>query len=275
MIKVSIIWDFDGPIGNVNATLPYNFSIKGILREFDFVKLILDKADVYGYKFVFAITGFTAEEGYYPYNYPEIVREIFTRGHEIASHSWKHEWFPSLTGTQISRSLKRSKSILEKVVGIEGAVKGFVLPHSRPMTWKRKLAFSSGDRAVFGSPGADIQTILYLLQEAGYRWTRLQYKTLWERIARVPRYKKKPFFHEGILCVPQHSLGFASRSVQMIENASKNNNDVVIMAHPAGLGLPHDENLIHFENFLQYLHEGVSGGRFQIATIQDGYLNGM
>ena len=112
MKKIILIWDFDGPIGQINATIPYNFHFDTMVSEINHVKWLLEVWDQPAINCCFAITGLSAEEGVYPYNFPELINEIASKGHEIASHSWKHEWVPLFTKEQINRSLKQSKKAL-------------------------------------------------------------------------------------------------------------------------------------------------------------------
>ena len=112
-------------------------------------------------KMVFACLGFAAEKVPYPFCISEQIKKIHTLGHEIASHSWRHEWFPYLEKDQIRRSLERSKFALETCLDLPGAVQGFVPPFNRPMTWLQKSAFSLGDRALFPFfPGADLGSLI-------------------------------------------------------------------------------------------------------------------
>ena len=57
-----IIWDYDGPIGRINASLPYNYNENNLYQEIENVGKILDIAKEHGLKMIFAITGFSAEE---------------------------------------------------------------------------------------------------------------------------------------------------------------------------------------------------------------------
>src|SRR5690606_12188309 len=147
MKKIILIWDFDGAIGQINSSFPYNFNFSNLETEINNVRCSLDILDKYKIKCCFAITGFSAEEGIYPYSFPELIKEISDRGHEIASHSWKHEWSSIFQKKQIEKSLIRSKHILELTT--RSSVIGFVPPHNRPMTWLRKGAFSLGDRGIY------------------------------------------------------------------------------------------------------------------------------
>ena len=89
--KVFLIWDLDGFIGAVNSTSPYNYNSTNHELELKCVEQSLELMAKHDVKCTFAITGFSAEEGKYPYTFPELIRKIYDCGHEIASHSWRHE----------------------------------------------------------------------------------------------------------------------------------------------------------------------------------------
>jgi polysaccharide deacetylase family protein (PEP-CTERM system associated) len=69
---------------------------------------ILDKQDT---KATFFIVGWIAEK------HPEIVREISKRGHEVGCHSYKHQRITTLSKDAFREDTKRSKDILENIIG--------------------------------------------------------------------------------------------------------------------------------------------------------------
>jgi len=252
--KVILIWDFDGAIGQINSTLPYNFNFKQLAREQDNVRYILDMLDRYHIKSTFAITGFSAEEGIEPYVFPELIHEISARGHEVASHSWRHEWIPLFTKLQVSKSLIRSKVSLENAIGHVGQVIGFVPPHNRPMTWWARGALSIGDRGLFPlfSMG-DTSQLIKVLKEAGYKWIRVSYQPL---SAKIGLHKSaltgRVLYHNGILVLENHYTGFDSVVVDHMLNSS--NETFTVSAHPLMLDFENKaENKKNFESFLNIL----------------------
>jgi len=74
-ITVCIVWDFDAPIGRVNSSYPYNFHFKNLEGELENVNRILGLCNKHCFKNTFAITGFSAEEGVYPYSIRDLIRE--------------------------------------------------------------------------------------------------------------------------------------------------------------------------------------------------------
>ena len=76
---------------------------------------------------------------------PHLVREIATRGHEVASHGHSHRMCNGLADSELRSELGDSKHLLEDITGTE--VAGFRAPN-----------FSVDDR------------VLSILQESGYRY---------------------------------------------------------------------------------------------------------
>jgi peptidoglycan/xylan/chitin deacetylase (PgdA/CDA1 family) len=72
------------------------------------INKILDLFSTHGVKGTFFIVGWTAER------YPEMVKEIAARGHEIGCHSYWHQKIYNLTS---GRTRKRLKRFLKKSRG--------------------------------------------------------------------------------------------------------------------------------------------------------------
>ncbi len=249
--QIILTWDFDGPIGLINASYPYNYSFQNLNREIENAKEILDILDQYNVKCCFAITGFSAEEGVYPYSFPELINQIYVRGHEIASHSWRHEWASIFQINQVNKSLKRSKYILEEAVENKQDVVGFVPPHNRPMTWMRRGAISWGDRGVYPFfKAADNESIVKLLKENGYMWYRVSYKNLFQKFGlgtRNPTGQVK--FYKGIMLLENHYTGFDQKVVDHILNTNYSN--YTLSAHP--LMFDYENKIENRQNLLNLL----------------------
>ncbi len=72
---------------------------------------LLDLFDQHNVQATFFVLGWIAER------LPKLVNEIHRRGHEIASHGYKHELCSGLSCTTLREDLIRSKSILENITG--------------------------------------------------------------------------------------------------------------------------------------------------------------
>ena len=251
--KIILIWDYDAPIGQINATFPYNFNNINFNKEKSNVTYALSKMDEYSVKSCFAITGFSAEVGSLPFNFPDFINEISKKGHEIASHSWKHEWVPLFTENQIRKSFARSKSALESSIEYRQDVVGFVPPHNVPRTWIRRGAYSLGDRGLwpFFKMG-NLENVFNLLINLNYKWIRISHNPIKYKLGLVQRsLTGKIYKYKGLLILENHYTGFDKYVQDYILNS--NNEHFIISAHPAQLNRKEIkiENRLNFEKFLE------------------------
>lgn len=271
-----MIWDYDTALGQVNSTYPYNFKYDPIYEEIENVEAILETAGNSGIRMTFACVGFAAEKGVFPFNNPEQIKRISDEGHEIASHSWRHEWFPLLTEKQIQKSLEKSKFILEECTGKKGSVTGFVPPHSRPMSWHKKFSMSFGDRGFYPfHKGADVGYILKELSKTKYKWCRLikNFKPVWKKFAGNSSSDKISFpkweVHNGIVCVPHHYTGFDKFAQDYLDEAVIKNEALVIAGHPAALSRNGEESNAHFRKFIDKVTGYKGEGKLVTMTVSD------
>lgn len=274
--KLMIIWDYDSALGQINSTMPYNFKYTPIYEEIENVEYILKAGKSSDIKMTFACLGFAAETGIYPFNNPEQIKKIYSEGHEIASHSWRHEWFPLLMEKQIYKSMERSKNILEQCIGKENSVTGFVPPHSRPMSWSKKFSFSMGDRALYPfHKGSDMNYIIKQLSLLNYKWCRVlnDYKPVWKKIysnSEKEEYNfKKWETHNGIVCVPQHYTGFDEPAQKYLQKAVQENESLVIVGHPAALSRSKSESLKNFIKFFEEVKKFKSNGQLEVMSVTE------
>jgi polysaccharide deacetylase family protein (PEP-CTERM system associated) len=90
---------------------------------------LLDLLAVHDHLVTFFVLGWVAEK------YPGLVREIRDRGHEIASHGYRHRSVAS-SSKEFAEDITRAKQVLEDVTSVE--VRGHRLPCfgvSRTMDW--------------------------------------------------------------------------------------------------------------------------------------------
>ena len=248
-IQLNIIWDFDGPIGQINASHAYNWSEDALSMEQENVDRVLSVCQDYEIAMTFAVTGLSAAGDFSVLHMGKQVRKIADLGHEVASHSWKHEWFPFLTQKQIRMSLKRSKEVLEKATG--KPVGGFVLPFTRPMTWLGRGNFSLGDRGIWPFFfGGDQGNIYRLCDELGYSWVRVKERPIYEKILGV-RKLHQPFEFGRIRCLPNHHNGFDEHATALLTAFSGKDCVITINAHPLMLSKEgNPECWDHFRRFI-------------------------
>lgn len=122
---------------------------------------LLDLFESHNYFATFFVLGWVAER------YPELVREIKQRGHEVASHGWSHQLVYQQEPAVFRLETERSKKLLEDITG--DAVLGYraasysITPKSR---WALDTLVELGfqyDSSLFpvyhdryGMPGCDV-----------------------------------------------------------------------------------------------------------------------
>jgi len=72
---------------------------------------ILDIFDQYNVKATFFVLGLVANK------FPDLVKEIDRRGHEVASHGYSHQLIYNQSYKEFKDETKKSKSILEQIIG--------------------------------------------------------------------------------------------------------------------------------------------------------------
>lgn len=78
---------------------------------------VLDLLDEYCVKATFFILGWVAE------HYPELIREIHRRGHEVACHGYNHRLAYDLSLKEFREDTKKAKALIEDIIG--EAIKGY------------------------------------------------------------------------------------------------------------------------------------------------------
>ncbi len=202
----------------------------------------------------YAVTGFSAERGLHPYTFPDLISKIANYGHEIASHSWRHEWIPLFSEKQVTRSLERSKMALENAVGSHYQLRGFVPPHNKPASWLKRGAYSLEDKGLYPLfKMGDLSSLIKVLSLTKYKWVRIAHNPF------VNRFQKKEFTlrqrlfnHNNMLILENHYTGFDQKIIDYIE--AKPQEYFTISAHPVMLdfndGRP--ESWVNFEKFIAH-----------------------
>lgn len=147
--------------------------------EDDKTAFILDTLDQYGAKATFFLCGFWVEK------YPDMVKEIFDRGHEIGNHSGTHPHMIKLSAAQMKKDVESCEVMIEKITG------------------KRCSLF----RAPFGEYN---DAVILAMREAGYEVIQWDLDTVdWrqERSAQTILDTVVPKLHPGciVLC---HNNGY-------------------------------------------------------------------
>ena len=270
--KIFLIWDLDGFIGAINSTSPYNYSPENHNLELKCVEQSLHLMRDYGVKCTFAITGYSAEDGAHPYTFRELIKIIYGYGHEIASHSWRHEWIPLFTKKQVNKSLARSKSVLEKAIDDNYSLSGFVPPHNKPATWLGRGAYSLEDRGLYPLfEMGDMKNLLKVLKENNYKWVRIAHNPFINRIKRKEfTRRQKVYNYKGTLILENHYTGFDLKIRDYIE--SKDQQYFTISAHPIMLAKK-DDRPEAWENFKNFIEQFSNRKDFSFVCPKDELNN--
>jgi polysaccharide deacetylase family protein (PEP-CTERM system associated) len=84
-------------------------------------RTILDLFDKYKVNATFFTIGYIAEK------HPELIEEVVSRGHEIASHGYSHQNVKNMDVKEFEYDLKKSLEVLERISGEK--VMGFRAPY--------------------------------------------------------------------------------------------------------------------------------------------------
>ncbi|MBB3196607.1 polysaccharide deacetylase family protein (PEP-CTERM system associated) [Roseateles terrae] len=145
---------------------------------------ILDLLDGRGVKATFFTLGWIAQR------YPQLVRDIVARGHELASHGYGHERASDLSPTAFREDILSAKHLLEDLGGV--AVKGYRAP-----------SFSIGESNLWAFD---------VLADCGYRYSSSVYPIEHDHYGMPdsPRfaYEVRP----GLIEVPVTTLRFRGRN---------------------------------------------------------------
>jgi len=150
------------------------------------VMRILDLLDTHSAKATFFTLGWVAER------YPQLVREIVGRGHELASHGYGHLRATDQTETDFRTDVTHAKKLLEDLSGV--AVTGYRAP-----------SFSIGARNLWAFD---------VLNDAGYQYSSSVYPIKHDHygMPEAPRFAFKPSHHD-LLELPATTLNMMGRNL--------------------------------------------------------------
>jgi hypothetical protein len=223
-------------------------------RDFENTDALLELHAKYRVPACFAVVGAAALPGSRPYHDPQQIRAIHAAGHEIASHSFRHEWLPGLDRAALHETLRSSKQALEDCIG--AAVTSFVPPFNQPFDYPAALAFSMSERREAGSERTDLSGLCRALAEEGYRFCRTSYKPwpvrlveilMRRRLNRVSKVKRI----EGITCLTMNAaVGFGDSALRIVRRCSERRTLGVAHAHPHSVRSGGPQDLRYLEVFL-------------------------
>jgi len=235
---VMLFWDYDTQWGADRSRSGGGPKDWGPL-EFENTERLLDLHAELGVPACFAVVGAAALPGEQPYHDPRQIQRINEAGHEVASHSFQHEWLPGLSPVELRETLRKSKDALEQCIG--SRVCAFVPPFNQPFDFPQRLSFSLSERRDVRRNRVDIKKLCKALSETGYEFCRLTYRPLYEYVTdRVfgPRDVgvTRPFRFGGITCVRMNTQGGFGPAVRALLERSCDHGGVwVLYGHPHSL----------------------------------------
>jgi len=137
---------------------------------------VLDIIDKYSVNGTFFILGWVAER------YPEIVKEIDRRGHEVACHSYCHRLVYNMTPEEFREDTRKAKAIIEGIIGKE--ISGYRAPSysiTENSIWALKILAEEGfeyDSSIFpirhDRYGFPAYSRFPIMEETGTGWKILE-----------------------------------------------------------------------------------------------------
>lgn len=278
--RLLLFWDYDTQWGADRSRGPGGPKDWGRL-EFENTERLLELHSKYSIKACFAVVGAAALPGEHPYHNPEQIRRIHEAGHEIASHSFRHEWLPGLAQSELLDTLRQSKDALEQCIG--APVVTFVPPYNQPFRYPEKLAPAFSERRIGGKGAVTIPTLCGALRETGYRFARISYFPWPEYVMmRLFRWRSQRASHmesiAGITCVRLNSpCGFAEPTRKMLErHVASGTGIMVVYAHPHSLHSGGSQDERHLIPFFERVSELCAQSKLQVALpsilLKDGHL---
>jgi peptidoglycan/xylan/chitin deacetylase (PgdA/CDA1 family) len=266
--KVLIFWDYDTQWGADRSRTPGGRKEWGEL-EFSHTERLLEIHAEFGVNACFAAVGAAALAGSRPYHDPCQIRRIHGLGHEVASHSFRHEWLPGLTPAELRETAGRSKDALEQCVG--GPVTSFVPPFNQPFDCPRRMSFSLAERREARAGRSDLITVCKILAECGYRFCRVAYRPIYTRAAEWLTRKRldSPARLErlgGVTCARLNTPGgFDDPSLAMIDRCAHEGGMAVVYGHPHSLLADNSQNLCYLRRFLKMVRDGVRAQQLEVV----------
>jgi len=249
-----VFWDYDTQWGADRSRLAGGPKDWGPL-EFRNTDELLELHARYEIPACFAVVGSAALPGERPYHDAAQVRQIHDAGHEVASHSHRHEWLPRLDRAALVETLRASKDALEQCIG--AAVVSFVPPYNQPFDYAAGWSISLAERREAGRRRTRLHQLCDALRETGYRFCRVAYRPIPVRIAELVLRRRidkpeRPIGIEGITCVRLNTPGgFAEPALRMLHRCAHQGGMVVAYGHPHSLRAGNSQDVSRLVPFLE------------------------
>jgi hypothetical protein len=275
--ELLFFWDYDTQWGGDRSRLPGGPKSWGAL-EFSNTERLLDLHGEHGIPACFAAVGSAALPGERPYHDPAQIRRIHAAGHEIGSHSHRHEWLPGLGRRALRETLQASKDALEQCIG--APVTTFVPPWNQPFDYPRGFSFSLSERREGGAERIGLVRLCETLAETGYRFCRVAYRPMHQRVAEMivrRRIEQLGRVEEigGVRCARLNTPGgFGRHTVDVLHRAVRRGGLTVVYGHPHSLTLGNSQDERHLAPFLQLVASMVRSGVLKVCLPREALAQG-
>ena len=264
--KLLIFWDYDTQWGADRSRSGGGPKAWGALDFLNTERLLQIHAE-YEAPACFAVVGAAARSGERPYHDPAQIRRIHEAGHEIGSHSLRHEWLPGLDTQQLYADLSDSKAALEDCIG--APVVSFVPPFNQPFDYPARGSISLSERKTARQHRTGLRTLCEALNETGYRFCRVAYRP-WHRRALEAICRKRidtpisPEAISGICCMRLNTPGgFQTPALKMLEQVA-GGKYAVVYGHPHSASSGNSQDFRYLVPFLERVRELKRAGRIEI-----------
>ena len=262
-----LFWDYDTQWGADRSRSPGGTEKWGHL-EFENTERLLELHAQFGVRACFAVVGAAALPGARPYHDPDQIRRIFSAGHEIASHSFHHDWLPALGRAALKGTLTRSRDALEQCIGAQ--VISFVPPWNQPFDYVRKLSVSLSERRQVRKDRTDVKRLCETLAQCGYQFSRISYRPahlrfmdlLCKRAVDVP---VQPTVIEGIVSLRVNTPGgFDDGAEAMVLRCAAKGGFAIVYGHPHSISAPGPQSEAKLVSLLRLVDRLRKEGRLQV-----------
>jgi Polysaccharide deacetylase len=274
MTKATLLffWDYDTQWGADRSRSPGGPKSWGPL-EFVHTERLLELHREYQVPACFAVVGAAALPGERPYHDPEQIRRIHNAGHEVASHSFHHDWLPALEDKALTETLHRSKEALESCIGAK--VVTFVPPFNQPFDCVQRFSLSVSERLAVRRQRTDLAKLCSTLAKVGYHFCRVAYRPMHERL--IDRLQGEVWHRParaehlgGVICVRLNTEGgFAASTHELLERCVQRGGIAVVYGHPHSLSADNTQNERLLVPFLKHVAGLSRAGRLQIKHPRD------
>ncbi len=262
-----LFWDYDTQWGADRSRSGGGPKAWGPL-EFANTERLLELHAAHGVPTCFAVVGAAALPGERPYHDPEQIRRIHAAGHEVGSHAFRHEWLPALGASALRETLASSRDALEQCIG--GRVVSFVPPFNQPFDYAGGGSFSLSERREVPRGRTDLRRLCTALGETGYRFARVAYRPIAQRLAERVRGRRldrpsRLVTIDGLSCARLNTPGgFDAASMSMVERVAKEGGIAVVYGHPHSLRAGGAQDERHLVPFLERVRALAREGRLEV-----------